>query len=417
MGRAISRSASNQTGGGRATPPSRKTQTFRERPANPFFQGRSSSRFPADSEWASSGAGIHRGLRSLPRHDPMRDPRHRRHRRRSARGLVPPACSRDGPRAVRGLRPRPGARGPRRPSRASAAPRGRRRHRPRASAEALDGDRRRVLPDPLDGAGRGRRVRRQIRRRLPALPRRSAAVRRLPHARAGGVRALRRRRARRRRAAGRLPRRARAARAAPPRRTSPAASPSSASLPRRGARAHVALRASIVISAPARCSFRFLVRLDRAPAARRRCPPGAHYRTQPVDEPRRARGARRAPRTGDAAAAGRTLDVAGPDVAHLRRAGPADPPTRCASRARSLRLGRAGPLPADAADERGGGRRSPARRTGARSGPLMAGLAGDLLARDDHADALLGVRLHRFDAAVERALRDWEAAGESLAAR
>ena len=50
-------------------------------------------------------------------------------------------------------------------------------------------------------------------------------------------------------------------------------------------------------------------------------------------------------------------------------------------------------------------------------GPLMAGLEGDLLARDDHADALMGVRLHRFDAAVERALRDWEAAGEPLAAR
>jgi hypothetical protein len=50
-------------------------------------------------------------------------------------------------------------------------------------------------------------------------------------------------------------------------------------------------------------------------------------------------------------------------------------------------------------------------------GPLMAGLEGDLLPRDDHADTLLGVRLHRFEAAVERALRDWEASGEPLAAR
>jgi len=50
-------------------------------------------------------------------------------------------------------------------------------------------------------------------------------------------------------------------------------------------------------------------------------------------------------------------------------------------------------------------------------GPLMAGLEGDLLPRDDHAAALMGVRLHGFDAAVERALRDWEAAGEPLAAR
>ena len=37
--------------------------------------------------------------------------------------------------------------------------------------------------------------------------------------------------------------------------------------------------------------------------------------------------------------------------------------------------------------------------------PLMEGLHGDLLPRDDHADELLGVRLHSFDAAVERALR------------
>jgi hypothetical protein len=49
-------------------------------------------------------------------------------------------------------------------------------------------------------------------------------------------------------------------------------------------------------------------------------------------------------------------------------------------------------------------------------GPLMAGLEGDLLPRDDLARELFGVRLHRFDAAVERALRDWEAA-EELAAR
>ena len=49
-------------------------------------------------------------------------------------------------------------------------------------------------------------------------------------------------------------------------------------------------------------------------------------------------------------------------------------------------------------------------------GPLMEGLATDLLPRDDRAAELLGVRRHGFDAAVERALRDWEAA-EPLAAR
>ncbi len=41
-------------------------------------------------------------------------------------------------------------------------------------------------------------------------------------------------------------------------------------------------------------------------------------------------------------------------------------------------------------------------------GPLMESLSGDLLPRDDRAPQLLGVRLHRFDRAVERSLREWE---------
>jgi hypothetical protein len=49
-------------------------------------------------------------------------------------------------------------------------------------------------------------------------------------------------------------------------------------------------------------------------------------------------------------------------------------------------------------------------------GPLMAGLESDLLPRDERARELFGVRLHRFEAAVERALRSWEAT-EELAAR
>ena len=40
--------------------------------------------------------------------------------------------------------------------------------------------------------------------------------------------------------------------------------------------------------------------------------------------------------------------------------------------------------------------------------PLMEGLTSDLLPRDDSARRLLDVRLHSFDAAVERALREWE---------
>ena len=49
-------------------------------------------------------------------------------------------------------------------------------------------------------------------------------------------------------------------------------------------------------------------------------------------------------------------------------------------------------------------------------GPLMEGLDSDLLPRDDSAPRLLGVRMHSLDAAIERALRDWEAE-EPLAAR
>jgi uncharacterized protein YbjT (DUF2867 family) len=48
--------------------------------------------------------------------------------------------------------------------------------------------------------------------------------------------------------------------------------------------------------------------------------------------------------------------------------------------------------------------------------PLMEGLQGDLLARDDHAAERLGVSLHSFDSAVEHALAQWERA-EPLAAR
>jgi hypothetical protein len=49
-------------------------------------------------------------------------------------------------------------------------------------------------------------------------------------------------------------------------------------------------------------------------------------------------------------------------------------------------------------------------------GPLMESLSGDLLPRDERAPALLGVRLHSFDRAVECALREWES-GEPLGAR
>ena len=49
-------------------------------------------------------------------------------------------------------------------------------------------------------------------------------------------------------------------------------------------------------------------------------------------------------------------------------------------------------------------------------GPLMESLGTDLLPRDDRAAQLLRVRLHSLDAAIERALREWESEGR-LAAR
>jgi uncharacterized protein YbjT (DUF2867 family) len=48
-------------------------------------------------------------------------------------------------------------------------------------------------------------------------------------------------------------------------------------------------------------------------------------------------------------------------------------------------------------------------------GPLMESLEEDLLPRDDEAARAFGVRLHSFDAAVERALRDWETIEEVAA--
>ena len=48
--------------------------------------------------------------------------------------------------------------------------------------------------------------------------------------------------------------------------------------------------------------------------------------------------------------------------------------------------------------------------------PLMESLEHDLLPRDDTAAAAFGVKLHRFDAAVERALRELETL-EEVAAR
>ena len=48
--------------------------------------------------------------------------------------------------------------------------------------------------------------------------------------------------------------------------------------------------------------------------------------------------------------------------------------------------------------------------------PLMQSLENDLLPRDEAAAEIFGLRLHSFDRAVDRALRDWERE-EELTAR
>jgi uncharacterized protein YbjT (DUF2867 family) len=168
----------------------------------------------------------------------------------------------------------------------------------------------------------------------------------------------------------------------------------------------VALRASIVIGARSR-SFRFLVRLvERLPVIP--LPAWRNFRTQPIDGRdviELLAAAASEPRAG-----GRSLDIAGPDVltygAMVQRIADAmlvgRPPVRLGFSATALTSRVAAVV---------------AGETHELVGPLMAGLEGDLLPRDDGAAELLGVRLHRFDAAVERALRDWEHGGEALAAR
>ena len=168
----------------------------------------------------------------------------------------------------------------------------------------------------------------------------------------------------------------------------------------------VALRASIVIGARSR-SFRFLVRL----VERMRVlalPAWRVHRTQPIDV-RDVRAFLVAAATTPHAAGGLSLDVAGPQTLTYEAI-----VERIADlmlvRRPALRIGRdATPIAAPIAARIAG-------EDPAFVGPLMESLSGDLLARDDRAAALLGVRRHGFDRAVEAALREWESR-ESLGAR
>jgi uncharacterized protein YbjT (DUF2867 family) len=160
----------------------------------------------------------------------------------------------------------------------------------------------------------------------------------------------------------------------------------------------VALRASIVIGARSR-SFRFLVRLvERLPVLA--LPYWQRFRTQPIDERDMVSylaGAASAP-----GVAGRSLDIAGPEVLSygemIERIAELMLVARPAVRLPFSMTPVASPIAAAIAGE------DPEL-----VGPLMTNLDGDLIVDDREARELLGARLHSFDAAVEHALREWEA--------
>jgi uncharacterized protein YbjT (DUF2867 family) len=168
----------------------------------------------------------------------------------------------------------------------------------------------------------------------------------------------------------------------------------------------IAFRASIVIGARSR-SFRFLVRLiERMPVIA--LPAWRGNRTAPIDG-RDMLAFLASAAEAPAAVAGRTWDLGGPDVmtygemvGRIADALLLDRPrlnidvtlTPVASVIASVIAGEDVGLIA----------------------PLMESLEHDLLPRHPEAAEAFGVRLHRFDAAVERSLREWERE-EDLAAR
>jgi uncharacterized protein YbjT (DUF2867 family) len=167
----------------------------------------------------------------------------------------------------------------------------------------------------------------------------------------------------------------------------------------------VAFRASIVIGARS-SSFRILVRL----VERLRVLPFPAWqvnRTQPIDERDTIDYLARAPEV--VAAAGRSLDITGPDVlsygAMIGRIadlmGVARPPLR-------LRVNQT-PAASAVVSAITGVSLDLVR-------PLMQSLESDLLPRDESARELFGMRPRTFNRAVEHALREWEHA-EPLAAR
>jgi uncharacterized protein YbjT (DUF2867 family) len=167
----------------------------------------------------------------------------------------------------------------------------------------------------------------------------------------------------------------------------------------------VALRAAIVIGARSR-SFRFMVKLiERMPVLA--LPAWQRYRSQPIDA--RDVIAMLAAAAHEPGVAGRALDIGGPEALSYGE--------MIQRIAELMIVGR--PvlgLPLDATPLTGRVAAAIAAEDPELVLPLMESLSGDLLPGEDHAAELLGVRLHSFDAAVEHALREWEAV-EPLRAR
>jgi uncharacterized protein YbjT (DUF2867 family) len=168
----------------------------------------------------------------------------------------------------------------------------------------------------------------------------------------------------------------------------------------------IAFRASIVIGARSR-SFRFLVRLiERMPVLA--LPAWREHRTAPIDGRDVLAFLARAA-TAPTELAGRSWDIGGPDVMTYGA---------MIARIADAMLVRRPIVPVDVtltplASVVGA---AIAGEDPALIEPLMESLTHDLLLRDEGAAKAFGVRLHRFDAAVERALREWER-DEELAAR
>jgi uncharacterized protein YbjT (DUF2867 family) len=166
----------------------------------------------------------------------------------------------------------------------------------------------------------------------------------------------------------------------------------------------VTLRASIVIGARSR-SFRLLVHL----VERMRVlvlPAWRSFRTQPIDE---RDVIEMLVASATARLGGRSLDIGGPDVLSYGEMIERIADLMLVSRP-SLGLG---------VSVTGVTARLAAAIAGEDPDlvvPLMESLRNDLLPADDHAEQLLGVRLHSFDSAVEHALGEWEER-EPLAAR